>query len=93
MRKIWKESFYFNKGITYSASGSKGPSFRFLPNNHIFDIGGASIFPKSEFTEDLNYFLSFLNSKLATYLINCLNPTVKCSKWRFKTSTIHFKCR
>ncbi|MBC7388092.1 MAG: BREX-1 system adenine-specific DNA-methyltransferase PglX [Opitutaceae bacterium] len=74
--KIWKESFYFNVGITYSPSGSKGPSFRLLPNNHIFDIGGASIFPKIDFYNNLNYLLAFLNSNLTFYLLECFNPTV-----------------
>ena len=37
--------YYFKKGVTYSASGSKGTSFRLLPEECIFDVGGASIFP------------------------------------------------
>lgn len=74
--KIWKEEFYFKEGITYSASGTKGPSFRYLPSNHIFDIGGASIFLINEKYNNFYYLLSFLNSSFSFYLVNCLNPTV-----------------
>ena len=66
---------YFSEGVTYSASGSKGASFRLLPENCIFDVGGASIFPIGQ---NYNSFilLGFLNTKLSTYIVNCLNPTV-----------------
>jgi hypothetical protein len=67
-------NFYFKKGITYSASGSKATSFRQLPENCIFDVGGSSIFSSDNF--DDNYIISILNSKLAGYVIECLNPTV-----------------
>lgn len=69
------QPYYFLEGITYSASGSKGISFRHLPLNHLFDIGGASIFLIYEF-KDLLYLIGFLNSKLSAYIVNCLNPTV-----------------
>ncbi len=70
-------SYYFKKGITYSASGSKGTSFRILPENCIFDVGGASVFPYDELSNnDLEYLLGLLNSKLSSYIVNCLNPTV-----------------
>jgi hypothetical protein len=68
------EGFYFKEGITYSASGSKGVSFRFLPTNFIFDVGGSCVFPK----ENINNYtlISLLNSKLSFYIVDCLNPTV-----------------
>lgn len=67
-------NFYFKEGITYSASGSKGVSFRFLPQNHLFDVGGSCIF-MGEFS-NIYYSMAFLNSKLAFYIADCLNPTV-----------------
>ena len=70
--------FYFREGITYSASGSKGASFRYLPENHIFDVGGASIFIDDAKT--LKYCLAVLNSSLSKYIIGCLNPTVNTQK-------------
>ena len=69
------ESFYLREGITYSASGSKGATFRYLPINCIYDVGGASLF-KLDDKVDLNYTIALLNSKVASYIINCLNPTV-----------------
>lgn len=69
------ESLYFTEGITYSASGSKGPSYRLLPEGCIFDVGGASIFPINKYKNNL-YSLAFFNSKISSYIVACLNPTV-----------------
>ena len=71
-------TFYFKEGVTYSAAGSKGASFRHLPINHIFDVGGASIFFKDEWST--KFALALLNSKFTAYVINCLNPTVNTQK-------------
>jgi len=68
------EIFYLKEGITYSASGSKGTSFRHLPINCIYDVGGASMFPSDN--ANINYTLGLLNSKLTNYVLGCLNPTV-----------------
>lgn len=72
---VRNKKFYFKEGVTYSASGSKGASFRYLPKQHIFDVGGASIFLTKSFKNN-SYLLALLNSKLAFYIISCLNPTV-----------------
>lgn len=69
------ESYYLREGITYSASGSKGSTFRYLPINCVYDVGGASLFKAIE-DSNLKYTLALLNSKLSGYVINCLNPTV-----------------
>lgn len=69
------KSYYFKKGITYSASGSKGVSFRLLPSNHIFDVGGSCIFQEDSF-KNISYLLALMNSKVTFYLVKCLNPTV-----------------
>lgn len=77
------EKFYFLEGITYTAAGSKGASYRKLPKNHITDAGGSGIFLK-EF-DSLDYSLAFLNSKLVSYISDCLNPTVNINQgdiWR-----------
>jgi len=66
--------FYFKEGITYTYSGSKGPSFRLLPRNSIFDVSGSSLFGLA--FENTKYLLGFINSKLAYYILRCLNPTV-----------------
>lgn len=69
------EAFYLKEGITYSASGSKGATFRFLPENCIYDVGGASMF-KLDADVDSDYILALLNSHVSYYIIDCLNPTV-----------------
>lgn len=68
------EEFYFKEGLTYSASGSKGVSFRYLPKNYIFDVGGSCVFPKQSIST--NTLLAVLNSTLSFYVADCLNPTV-----------------
>lgn len=66
--------YYFREGITYSGSGSKGVSFRYFPSNHLFDTGGSCIFMNKY--NNLFYALGYINSKLTSYIANCLNPTV-----------------
>lgn len=67
--------YYFKEGITYSASGSKGISFRHLPENCIFDVGGSSIFIEKN-NVNLFYILGLLNSKIVFFIVKALNPTV-----------------
>ena len=69
------QEYYFTEGITYSASGSKGVSFRNLPDCCLFDIGGSSIF-RTHKISSVQYLLGLLNSKLTFYITDCLNPTV-----------------
>ncbi len=68
------KEFYFLEGLTYSASGSKGASFRYLPKNNVFDVGGSCIFPFEY--QNIEYSIAFMNSKLCFYITECLNPTV-----------------
>jgi hypothetical protein len=68
------KEFYFLEGLTYSASGSKGASFRYLPKNNVFDVGGSCIFPFEY--KNVEYSIAFMNSKLCFYITDCLNPTV-----------------
>jgi len=69
------QNYYFKRGITYSASGSKGISFRYFQQGFIFDIGGSSLFLVKDY-RNLFYFLGFLNSKLVFNITKLLNPTV-----------------
>lgn len=70
------ESLYFQEGITYSATSSKGSSYRFLYKKSIFDVKGSSIFPIKDF-KNINYAMAFFNSKISNYIIGCLNSTVE----------------
>lgn len=69
------QDYYLRKGITYTGSGSKGTTFRLHEANSLFDVGGSCVFPTGSFN-NLNYIIAFMNSRLAFYLIDCLNPTV-----------------
>lgn len=71
------QKYYFKEGITYSATGGK-PSFRLLPVNSIFDVGGASIFV--DHGKSTKYAIALLNSKVTHYLLDCLNPTSNYQK-------------
>lgn len=65
----------FKKGITYSATSTKGVSFRLLEDNQLFDMKGSSIlFDDPNMVE---YSLGLLNSKLSFYIAKCLNGTVE----------------
>ncbi len=68
------KQFYRREGLTYSASGQKGASFRILPANNVFDVGGSCIFPSG--FNNIFYSIAFMNSKLCIYITGCLNPTV-----------------
>ena len=80
---IRNEKYHFLEGITYTASGSKGASYRYLPQNYITDAGGPGIFP-NKYT-NIQYSLGFFNSILSGYIADCLNPTVNINQgdiWR-----------
>lgn len=72
---IRNEEYYFSEGITYSTSGTKGASFRLLPEDSIFDAGGNGVFISDD-NLNLMYLLAFMNSQLCFYIRDCLNPTV-----------------
>jgi hypothetical protein len=70
--------FYFKEGITYSATSSKGSSFRLIEKNQVFDKKGSCLFLKENSNKnDIYYFLALLNSTFARYISNCLNSTVE----------------
>lgn len=70
------QKYYFKPGITYSATSTKGVSYRFLPNNSIFDIKGSCVFPISGIANN-HICCALLNSSIATYIVNSLNSTVE----------------
>ena len=85
-------NYYFREGITYSAAGSKGATFRYLPTNFIIDAGGPGIY--SNEYENVWYQLGFFNTKLVFYICDCLNPTVNINQgdlWRIPFVIPEFK--
>ena len=67
---------YLKKGIGCSLLSSKGCSFRFQPENCIYDSTTRSIFLEKEINYSEELFLAILNSKVAIYTLDCLNSTV-----------------
>ena len=75
---IRNESIYFNRGITYPDTGSKGVSFRLLQDNVIIGARGPGIYSQNQKINN-NYVLGFLNSKISYFIAGALNPTVSTS--------------
>ncbi|EPH37544.1 putative type II restriction enzyme methylase subunit [Acinetobacter guillouiae MSP4-18] len=66
-------AFYFKEAITWSltSSSSNGFAARFRPTGYVFDINGMSAFG-----ENIYQILVFLNTKVGTYFLNLINPTM-----------------
>ena len=62
------------KGITWGLITSKSPSFRILPEDSTFDVGGSSIFFKDK--ELIEYVIALLNSKVYLTIAQIMNPTL-----------------
>ena len=69
---LLNEHFWFREGITYSAVTSRGTGFRYLPAGCVFDKGGPSIAVNS----NLESILALLNSKVAEFYFQVLNPSI-----------------
>ena len=65
--------FYFKSGISWGDIASDDFSCRYTSQGKMFDIKGTSCFPSKQ---DLPIVLSVLNSKVGSYVLNFLNPTV-----------------
>jgi len=59
--------------LTYTMIGGKSVSMRFLGKGSVTDVSGSSIF-STEYS--LNYLIGFLNSKLDSFILSFLNPTL-----------------
>lgn len=68
------KSYYFKKGVTWTLVSSKGVFCARLSESSVFDVGGSCGFPKNE--GDIYVILAYLCSKVATFYLAALNPTV-----------------
>ncbi len=68
------KKFYFHEGITYSETGSKCVSFRYIEPKYVYDKKGPCIFCNGGIP--FLYMLAFMNSNMSYYVVDCLNPTV-----------------
>lgn len=69
-----KTKGFYKEGVNFSGTGAL--SFRYMPEGNLFDNDAPLIFSKNP-NVSIFYALSILNSKLASYIIKCLNPTIK----------------
>ena len=70
--RIIPEYLWYKKGITWGDITVK-PSFRVLPENMTFETAGLTIFIKN--TDEYNYLLGLLNSKIFEVVSQTLNAT------------------
>jgi len=66
--------FIFKEGITWSDVTSGTNAFRYMPHGFLFDGRGSSGFVDDRTL--LKRIFGFLNSKVSTYAISAINPTV-----------------
>lgn len=70
------KDFYFKECITWTLVSSKGHFGARYSNNAVFDVGGSCGFVKMDSPADIYVILGFLCSKVATFFLNALNPTL-----------------
>lgn len=68
------EEYWYKEGIMYSAVTSRGTGFRYLPNCCVYDMGGPAILINDQ--NKLLEVLALLNSSVATYYFNVMNPSI-----------------
>ena len=68
------KEYWYKEGITYSAVTSRGTGFRYLPARCVYDMGGPAIFINDK--GKLLEILALLNSSVASYYFNVMNPSI-----------------
>ena len=74
--EIWvlkNQQFYFLPSVTWTFVSSAHFGARYSGPGFIFDVGGSSIFPQKD---DIFFYTGYLCSKLASNLLQLLNPTL-----------------
>lgn len=66
------KDMYFKNVLCWSKITSKGVSLRYIPANCLFDSGS----PAFRSSENMLYYLAFINSCVGAYMLNSLNPTL-----------------
>src|SRR5690606_37386984 len=60
-----------------------GTTFRYMPNNQIISGAGPGLYFDKKY-KNIYYTLSFLNTPICFYMLDCLNPTVNNSEGDIK---------
>ena len=69
---LFNKKFWDCEGITWTALTSGNFNARYFEKGYISDYKGASIYPK----ENFNFILGFMNSKVFSYFIDFISPTM-----------------
>jgi hypothetical protein len=72
--KISNESYFFRRGITWTATSSSYFGVRLTESGCLFDVKGSFAIPE---LDQLNLVLGLLCSPIAQYVVNVLNPTIE----------------
>ena len=73
LASVRSENLYLKESLTWSFVSSSAFGIRYSPIGALFDNGGSSYFTNSE---NINYILGYLGSKLVFKLLMLLNPTL-----------------
>ena len=73
LASVRSENLYLKESLTWSFVSSSAFGIRYSPIGTLFDNGGSSYFTNSE---NINYILGYLGSKLVFKLLMLLNPTL-----------------
>ena len=65
--------WFFKKGISWCKITSSSFSMRYIPNGFLFDVAGCTLFVDEG---DILYVLGFMNSKVNSYLLALISPTL-----------------
>ena len=78
-------SYYFQKGITWTFISSSKFGVRSRPYGSLFDVAGSTLF----LDDDLyNYTLAFMSSGVCNYILRMLNPTLNFQAGNVKSIPI-----
>lgn len=75
----FNEEYIFKANVNWSAVTSGLFTVRVAKYGFLFDASGSAAFPKEE--KILLNLAAFLNSKIANYLLNAINPTINYQAW------------
>jgi len=76
---------YFEKCLTWTATSSSYFGIRYSPSGFMFDVKGSSCFCDEKLIFPL---LGFLASKITSYMLQALNPTIEFQNGNIKTLPI-----
>lgn len=79
----------FKESITWSDIGSTDRfGCRYTESGAMFDVKGSSAFPNDR--KQMYYIMAFLNSKIASYLLQMLNPTISYQVGNISTLPLEY---